>query len=424
MTLDIHNISDLPVIINSIDLNNGKTLNGFISDSKVAAKSKKTIEFYLKDSFSNAFVSKKNKEGGFRYPKDLKKIKVNYQTAGLTHKRLQEITPFDLKVDDNFISEYRNSFRTNFNTADFISVNLKKKEIRFNSGTYSISNTVIIPKGYTVIVEKGFNLDLQENTSLISYSPIICNGTKEAPIKFFSSNSDAQGVFVTNTPLKSKLNYCQFINLSNPIIGNWQLSGAVNFHEANVDISNSIFKNNRCEDGLNIIRSTFTLNKSTFENTYSDAFDGDFVKGKISNCSFLNSGNDGIDVSGSTLELLNIDLENPSDKAISGGEASNITGENINIVGGEIGLVSKDLSRISITQINMTDTRLAFSCFQKKSEYGPGFINVKKSKLSNVELPHLVETNSDLVIDDVWVDVKLDNVTEKMYGNEYGKSSK
>ncbi len=422
--LEVKNISDFPVRINSLDLENGKVLNDFISDNKIEGGGKKKISFPLKDAFSNAFVSKKNKEGGFRYPKDLRKIKVNFNTIGMRHKRLEKIIPYDLNVNEQLISDYKNSFKANFDAVDFISVNYEDKVIQFKPGKYNITEPVLIPKGYTVMVAAGFELDLLKGASLTSYAPVICKGTKEAPIIFRSSDASGQGIFVSNTAKKSILEHCQFINLSNPETENWALSGAVNFHEADVSITNAVFKDNRCEDGLNIIRSKFSLENSTFENTFSDAFDGDFVTGNISSCKFKNLGNDGVDVSGSTIEINDLILENPSDKAISAGESSIIKGNNVQISGGEIGLVSKDLSKISISQITITDTRLAFSCFQKKSEYGPGVIDVKQVSLTNVELDYLVEYASELMIDDVAAAVKVENVTDKMYGHDYGKSSR
>ena len=64
----------------------------------------------------------------------------------------------------------------------------------------------------------------------------------------------------------------------------------MNFNESEVQITNSVFEKNRCEDGLNIIRSNFKLDHVSFKDTQSDAFDGDFVKGVITNATFENCG--------------------------------------------------------------------------------------------------------------------------------------
>ena len=53
-----------------------------------------------------------------------------------------------------------------------------------------------------------------------------------------------------------------------------------------------------------------------------------------------------------------------------------------------------------------------------------GIIDVEKVNLNNVELDYLVEYASELMIDDVLATVKVENVTDKMYGHDYGKSSR
>ena len=204
----------------------------------------------------------------------------------------------------------------------------------------------------------------------------------------------------------------------------WSVSGAVNFHESDVAISHTTFKNNRCEDALNIIRSDFRMSDSTFIGTYSDSFDGDFVVGTIQNCTFIDSGNDSIDISGSELVIQDITITNPSDKGISAGENSSITGQNVNITGGEIGVVSKDLSTIALTDLSIVGTRLGLSAFQKKSEYGVASIAVNSLNLQDIEVDHLIEIHSSLTIDKVAVKTVSNNVIDQMYGKEYGKSSK
>lgn len=222
----------------------------------------------------------------------------------------------------------------------------------------------------------------------------------------------------------STLQYCSFESLSFPNSPLWNLSGGVNFHESEVNLSHVSFKNNRSEDALNIIRSEFTMTDSTFENTKSDAFDGDFVTGNILRCTFINSGNDGIDISGSELYLEDIVINNPSDKAISAGENSQITGKNIQVIGGEIGVVSKDLSSVTLTDLSIIDTRLGLSAFQKKSEYGTATISIIELSLSQVEQPHLIEIESQLLIDGQAVTTVSNSVIDQMYGKEYGKSSR
>lgn len=423
LKLEISNLTDHTVNLKAINHIDGRKLDQGIAKPTLLAREKKVVEVALNPYFNNAFVSKKNKKGKFQFPKDLENLLLAYELVGVGLEKSCSIVPFasNQKIDES-VTQYKNMFEDNLSEFDFIHVD--SSSVRIKKGSYIIDHNLIVPKGKTFTIESGVAIELINGASLVSFSPVYFEGTKSEPIKFFSSDSSGRGLFISNAALRSKLNYCQFENLSHPAINGWSLSGAINFHESNVDIDNATFTSNRCEDYLNIIRSEFNLSNSTFENTRSDAFDGDFVKGSITNSTFINAGNDGIDVSGSEIALNGIVLKQPSDKAISGGEASRIVGQNIRIEGGEIGVVSKDLSKVELSNIEIIDTRLAVSAFQKKTEYGKGQIDISDVQFTNNELNYLIENGSVLMLNDTLVETVSDNVIDQMYGNEYGKSSK
>lgn len=422
LEVEVKNFSEFPVVIDALVLGNGKSLNQANQSWTIAPKDTLKVDFRLKKAFNNAFVSKKNKEGGFRYPKDLSKIKVSHHLLGIDQNRTNEIKSFDSSLNTEIIENI--SMSDNTKDFEFIKIEEETGVLTFSSGEFQLNKTLFIPAHYKVVIEPGFQLDFTKEASIISYASVISVGTAEMPIEFTSKDNTGGGIFVTSTSEKSIVRYTNFIGLSIPKVGLWELSGSVNFNEAEVDLTYCVFEKNRSEDALNVIRSNFTLDQSKFIDTYSDAFDGDFVEGSITNSTFINSGNDGIDVSGSNLILKNIHIENPSDKGLSAGEGSTMTGSNINVNGGEIGVVSKDLSTITLSNVTIKNTRLGIACFQKKSEFGPGVVNLKKLQFSDNEVQYLIAENSELIIDDV---VKLDksaDVIDKMYGNEYGKSSK
>ncbi len=422
MKIRMRNFAEFPVVIDGLVLENGKVLNQPGKRIIIASNDTLDYDFRLKESFNNAFVSKKNKVGGFRYPKDLRKIQLKHHILGTSNNKNSAIKPFassfdevitiGLKPDDQF---------TNF---EFVSLDKEQSRVVFQSGRFELNQVMQIPAGYHVEVSPGFQLNMVEGASIISYSSINCSGTEKNPIRFFSEDGTGGGIFVTSTSQESIIAHTTFTNLSVPEFGLWSLSGAVNFNESTVRIENAVFENNRSEDALNIIRSDFSLDSSTFVNTFSDSFDGDFVDGSITNTTFINSGNDGIDVSGSKINIENIIIDNPADKGLSAGENSQMTGRNITITNGEIAIVSKDLSRVDLTDITIENTRLGMACFQKKTEFGPGVIDLKDVKFKGVEVAHLIEPSSGLIIDNMAVPDKSENVVDLMYGNEYGKSSR
>lgn len=424
MKISVNNVSEFIVEITGLEHYDGKKLSKTRSPSIIAAGETQIVSFDLDESFINAFVSKKNKKSEFRFPKDVKKIRMPYQIVGTDNPRKGTISPFGRSSQlVAQITDYKTSISANFWDFNFIKLDTIFKEITLVKGQYVLDKTLVIPKDFSVVIESGVELDFKNGASLISYSSIVCQGTETAPVKFYSTDGTGSGIFVTNATEKSVFDYCHFSNLSNPNTAIWELSGAVNFHETEVEIKNSLFEENRSEDALNIIRSIFSITGSTFKNSKSDAFDGDFVQGTLSHCKFYNSGNDGIDVSGSQIFLNDISIENSLDKGISAGENSTISGSQINILGGEIGIVSKDLSKITLSNVTLYDTKLGFSAFQKKTEYGKGSIFIEQLSFGNIEAKHLIETGSQLLIDNVPVETVSNNVIDQLYGKKYGKSS-
>lgn len=423
MSLEIKNLTSYDIEMKGLVNIKGRKLSTKVSSELIKPLESKTIIFQLNKYFDNAFVSKKNKKGGFRYPKDVDKILLQYNLAGVDYIREDYLTPYGKNQNiDESVKNYRAMFLDNYEEFPFV----KKMgdSIIFKSGDYILNKNMVIPSGHQIVIQKDFSLDFKDKSSLISYSSIIARGSKENPIRFFSSDNLGGGIFISKSDRTSEFEQCHFSNLSYPSVNGWELSGAVNFHESNVLISNSSFVNNRSEDGLNIIRSNFILEKSIFKNTYSDAFDGDFVEGEIKDCEFLNCGNDGIDISGSNIIVQNVLISTPLDKAISAGEASSIIGSDIEIQGGEIGIVSKDLSSVELSNVKISKTRLGLSSFQKKTEYGRGLIKIFNLKMEDVQLDYLVENGSLFTIDGVPVQTVSNNVIDQMYGKEYGKSSR
>jgi hypothetical protein len=285
----------------------------------------------------------------------------------------------------------------NIQKVDFFKIDEQKKQIYIESGDYKITENIVIPKGYTVILESGVHIQMENSSSFISFSPLRFIGSKKDPIKIFSEDLTGQGIVVIKASSTSILKYVHFKNLTNPNQNGWNITGAVTFYESDVDISNCKFDQNKAEDALNIVRSKFLIEHTKFGNAFSDAFDSDFSTGKILHSSFLDSKNDGIDVSGSQVELKNILVDGSGDKAISAGENSLIKIENLKINNVVIGIASKDLSKVNVKHADISNAKIAFAAYQKKSEFGPGFIKAQFSIVKDTEITAFAENGSTIL---------------------------
>ena len=286
-------------------------------------------------------------------------------------------------IKESYLSEF-----FNIDTINHI-IKLKRKNIQFRSN-------VIIPEGYTFVIDKGSEIDLINSASITSYSKLEFNGEDSQPIKFISSDKSGEGLIVLNVNTKSSLNYVEFDGLKSKTSNNSTLTGAITFYESNVSFNYCSFMNNLSEDALNIIRSNFDVNNCNFDNTFSDALDADFCEGKINKSKFNDSGNDAIDVSGSKILINNCRIINSKDKAISSGENSDVIIDNCYINNANIALASKDKSNVVVNNLDISNTNIGFAAFQKKPEFSGANINISTYTYSNVNQLFIIDVNSTI----------------------------
>ena len=230
-------------------------------------------------------------------------------------------------------------------------------------------------------------------------------GDALSPIILTSKIENWAGLFLHHSSNQSVFENVHFSNISgigqasNPkgfLSNGWNLTGGVTTYNSDIKLNNCSFKNFFTEDALNIISSAFELKNSVFSNVYSDAFDGDFVSGKVSDCKFDNISGDGVDFSGSYAVVENCYFRNIADKAISVGENSRITINNSSIDTTSFGIVSKDSSRTIVnagTNVKNASTA-AFSAFQKKSAFGPASIKVYESSAQSCTKEFMIQYGS------------------------------
>ena len=82
------------------------------------------------------------------------------------------------------------------------------------------------------------------------------------------------------------------------------------------------------------------------------------------------------------------------------------------------------MSKLILNVVQIDNCDVVFTVFQKKSEYGPAFLNCKNVNYTNFKIDHMVQFNNSLIINSDSIVPTFLDVESKLYGNEYGKSSK
>ena len=258
-------------------------------------------------------------------------------------------------------------------------------KVIIRKGSYIVKSPIIIPRDKIVYIEPGTSIALENNAFFLSYSTVYSLGTIDDPIRIFSETGKNQGFAVLGADNISTLAYTSFENLNTLEENEWQLTGAVTFYESDLRVKNVTISNNLCEDALNVVRAEVEVNELNINNTYADGFDCDFCRGTLTNSYFFKTGNDGIDFSGSFIDITNSTMKTIGDKGISAGEDATLTVNNVVIEGAVIGVASKDLSEVKIGTVQLIDCKTGFAAYRKKPEFGGGSIIVEKYTASNVQ---------------------------------------
>ncbi|MDG2419647.1 MAG: CotH kinase family protein [Saprospiraceae bacterium] len=353
----------------------------------------------------------------------LPELKINYNYLGM-EKGLKNalVFPFSRNVAS---PKFNNPIvrKSNYEKFDFIQ--RVEDKIFIPEGKWILSTDLVIPKDTRFEIEAGAKIDMIQQAKIISYAPVFFNGTASNPIVINSSDATSEGIVIMRAKKRSKLSHTLFDQLSRPEEVGWRLSGAITFFESPVDISNCVFSKNIIgDDFLNIVRTDFSMKNSQFKDILSDAFDCDFCNGKVTDTKFMTIGNDGIDVSGTELIVENVFMDGIGDKGLSAGENSSMTVTNVEIHNAEIAITSKDQSIIYITKSKVKDSRIGMALFQKKPEFGPGFIEATHMDMGKSEIDFLVEKKSKLTMDGKLIAHNNAKAKQILCGAEYGKSSK
>jgi len=301
----------------------------------------------------------------------------------------------------------------------FFDIDEDQKLVSIKPGFWQIDSDVVVPGGYTLVARPGTAIDLINGARIVSYSKLDFQGSETDPITFTTSDGTGKGIIVLEAPERSLMRHARFDGLFLADGEPWTLTSVVTFHRSDVDIYDCFFGNNDSEDSLNIIRSDFLIDSSTFRNTRGDAFDGDFSTGTVQNSRYLDIGNDAIDVSGSRLVVRNVTVNGAGDKGISVGEASRMEAEYVTLMNVNMAVAGKDLSFFEAQELRINGANVGFALFQKKPEYGPATASVWRTSMSNIKEDYWLEVGSNLIWDGLPVESNREGLKYELYADEY-----
>lgn len=296
----------------------------------------------------------------------------------------------------------------------------KQHTLTPRSSVLEITESIIIPEGFTVQLYDVDTINLINHSSIWSYSPLFINDSSAHKTFFTSSDSTGQGVHLINAGSESKISNCDFTFFTNYSNGKHILPSCITFYQSPLVIRNCTFSSFKGEDMVNVFRSNFTVQNSSFNHSFSDQLDIDFGTGLSVNNTFNLSGNDGIDVSGGKVQIKKCFFKEVMDKAISAGEKSTIEIDSCTITKSSLAIVSKDKSKVYIQNSTLENIEVAYCAFNKKIEFGPSSITSINTKVKNYKEFHFIEKGSKIKLEGKVIKGKITNLKKYLNGNEYG----
>ena len=256
-----------------------------------------------------------------------------------------------------------------------------RRQWTVKAGKYTLPETIILPEGVDFTLEPGVHLLLGAGVSLVVRGNFIAIGTARKQITISRAVKQNFGVLAVHGTSQFSptvgLRHVNFSGGNEATVNGIFFSGQLSIYDVEkVSIDKSEFADSVSDDGLNIKRSNVEISDSKFHDNFGDQFDCDFCKGFISDNIFYNSnvatgsGGDGLDLSGSNVNVRSNIFKNLADKGLSIGEGTDVVVQDNKFTESPIAIAVKDGSRARIFDNTFVGNQKNVVTYVKKSMFG------------------------------------------------------
>ncbi len=288
-------------------------------------------------------------------------------------------------------------------THPFLRYEVDSGNLFIAQGEWDVEGDLVVPKSHILRAGPGVTLRFAEGAMLYSETALRFVGMVSGPVRLEPQDPEAgwTGLVVLEAKDRSVWHHVHISGANEVRRGGWLASGGVNFYHSPAELRSSSISDARGEDALNILGAEFLLDEVKIFDAVSDAFDGDFVTGLVRKCEFARIGGDGVDTSGSKVTVESCIFSEVLDKAISGGESSELVVTDGVVRSASIGVASKDGSTVEVTGLRIQRaTHYGMTAYIKKPEYPPSRIQATGVKMEETGRgPYLAQTGCEIVAD-------------------------
>jgi len=365
-------------------------------------------------SIKNLNVKMKNVITGEIIPQS--NVAMEIAEGGNYYEKSMDLTP------EEFINKY-----------DEFKWSLDDNNLALLAGKYVLDRDMIMPRGLTINIQKGVKISMGKNKSIISYSPLNINGTRNNPVVIKALNKNKPfGVvgIVGEYDFRCKTDWLELSGGSEKYINGVFFSGGLSIYHSDVEMRNTTIHNNNADDGLNVKYGNIVIDNCNFSNNLVDQVDLDFCTGVVKNSVFKttikNENGDGIDFSGSKILLMDNEFNNFDDKGVSIGEETEIVLYQNTITNNNNGVAVKDLSNAFFIENGFINNQTAIAIYQKKQVFGGGYGYSYNNNFKDNRALYNIDKKSkkfDLdfrndIFNTILEDIKIENISN-LFDNLY-----
>jgi hypothetical protein len=230
------------------------------------------------------------------------------------------------------------------------------------AGTYTLSQTLIVPADDRIVLEPGVSLRLGPGVSVLTFRALTARGTPVDP----------------------------------SLVDGIDLAGQIAFNASDLDLRDCELRGARGGEGLSVKRARFEIANTRFTDNGLDGLDAEWTRGSIRDSAFVGNGDDGLDLAGSQVRVSNSSFRSMRDKAISAGEGSALRVADSEISRSRIALVSKEGSRVEVVRTRVFDNEVGFSLYGGKPLFDGGRGRVRGGRFSGNRRDIQIEPGSHL----------------------------
>lgn len=260
-----------------------------------------------------------------------------------------------------------------------------KATLKLGPGRLDIPITRHFEADQPVQIAAGTTFALGAGASLIFKGQVMFLGSKTAPIRLLPAGHKRWGGLVlqgSNTA-GSRLSGVIASGGSQPVSPPFIYPGMINLHDTRqISLADCQFSDNRYSDDLlhTAYVQDLKAERITFSQAFSDAWDLEFSQAKIADLQIQTSGDDGIDLMDTVLDLTRSVIQDSQGNGISAGEQSQVKVSDSLIARSGTGVLAKNASEVKLSQSLLFENRKGLEIYQESPFY-PGWSRITGSQL-------------------------------------------